>query len=313
MEEAPDRFTPWWAPLAFAEGRWYRWNMAGAEIAVCRSGNVWRGRCRSLRWDRRNKDAGTGVVCTDETATSENSTTAGNENSTTAESGSIYNVYTSVGAGTSAALRPCLPEKPFLVKTAALSILPGMEVTVELDLPPLFRLIPVEHSAAGIPADGEAGIAGGGPAPANPVNGEALFTFSPFVLNETWYGADTTRGILCASLPANAPGREQASDPAADTPGMVRSTALIRNRGKAALELSAFPLYAGELAVYGKDRRLFCDNPVIDAYGNGDFRMTARTGREETPPGLLLCPGSKSAGPTLVHQGTRIIRNLTGL
>ncbi|MDR2471088.1 MAG: hypothetical protein LBD09_03135 [Treponema sp.] len=308
MEEAQDRSPPWWAPLAFAEGRWYRWNMAGAVIAVRRDGNVWRGRCRSLRWD----------------------TTAKNKD------GKTHNEYTSVRAGTAAALRPCLPEKPFLVKTAALRIFSGMEIPVELDLPPLYRLVPVEDltgaaDAAGFPPDGEGGMTGGVPVcSACRVSGEALFTFSPFVLNETWYG-DPMRGILCASLsvnvPADAPEREQAAavDPAAasdsaladtqaDEPGLVRLTALIRNRTKTPLELTAFPLYAGELAVYGKDRRLFCDKAAIDAYGNSDFRLTAGTGREEASvPGILLCPGSKSAGPTLVHQGTRIIKHITGL
>jgi hypothetical protein len=155
-----------------------------------------------------------------------------------------------------------------------------METTLKLVLPPLLHLNAARSSPGG---------------------GETLFTLAPFTLKESWYGADTMQGTLCLSLP-----------PASAKSGgaAVRCRAQIRNRAKTALKLDKLPLYASELGIYESGGVLISDTPVIDVYGEDDYRMSVKA----PEGGTLLTPGNKSGmGDLLIHHGTQIIKNITGL
>jgi hypothetical protein len=264
----------WWESFELREAVWYRWCLEGAEIFVCRRENQWYSLCRRIRWKERSAEC-SGPLETEEPR------------------GAVHSALW--GGGSAAALRPYLPVKPFLTNPGLL-LFPGMETSLELDLPPLLY---VSASAEASPGRG---------------NGETLFTIVPFTLNESWYGVDTMHGILCSSLP-----------PSSGSPGAVaiRCRVLIRNRARTVLELDKLPLHAGELGVYERDGELISDTPVIDVYGEGDYRMSVKAPEEGNPVsnhgtwvsshGTLLAPGNKSGvGDMLIHHGTRIIKNITG-
>jgi hypothetical protein len=204
------------------------------------------------------------------------------------------------GAGSPprAALRPVFPEKPFLVNLPDRPrLFPGVELPLNLELPPLLKLTVFPPPALPGEPPGEPASAGAA------VSGETLFTFTPFPLNETWYGDTTMKGVLCLSLSVSA---GEGADPEG---ALVRCGALIQNRTKAILELSQFPLYAGELSIYQKEGALVTDTPVLDASENGNFRVSLRS-----PGGVLVAEGNKNGvGDLLIQRGSRIIKNITGL
>jgi len=180
-----------------------------------------------------------------------------------------------------AALRPCFAEMPFLINLRKLVLFPGGETTLELELPPELLLI---------------------------AENGTMVTFRPFELKKTWYGRNTMEGLLCSSLFAPDP----AANPQDYTQAAVHCSLMIRNRTKTVVELDKVPLHTGELAIYEVNGKLQSDTPVIDVLGN-DFRMTA----VRTEQGNLLSPPKNKAGKSgaegFILQGTRIIKNITGL
>ena len=109
----------WWNPLTFEEGQWYLWRLAGAEIAVCRTGETWQGSCKSLRWEKRD------ALCTGPLQEEPVVQAA---------------LQTNVLNAKTASLRPFLPEKPFLINLGGLKLYPGMKITLELEIPPALYL-----------------------------------------------------------------------------------------------------------------------------------------------------------------------------
>ena len=201
-------------------------------------------------------------------------------------------LQTNVLNAKTASLRPFLPEKPFLINLGGLKLYPGMKITLELEIPPALYLMAEK--------DGN--------------TPEFIFNFVPFTLKETWHGKNSMEGFFCSSLPVNT---GVPCNPA------IHCSLTIRNRTKNAAELNAIPFYAGGLSVYEKDRKLISESPVIDTLEN-NFRMAVETA--DTEYGTMLTQGNKN-DPNLIRrgtsalsdlggglqQGTRIIKNITGL
>ena len=200
-------------------------------------------------------------------------------------------LQTNVLNSKTAALMPYLPEKPFLLNLGGLKIFPGMKLTVALELPPLLHLVVKKNKGMD----------------------DQIFNFTPFELKKTWYGKNTTEGIFCSSLSVNAcdktctAERDPPADPFSGTVA-VNCTMVIYNKTKTILELEKIPLFSDELNIYEKNGTLISDTPVIDALEN-DFHITASTAKIEH--GTLLVHGNKH-DHGIIHQGTQIIKNITG-
>jgi len=256
--------------LTFQEFRWYCWHLAGAKIFICRAGNCWQGFCAKIPWDER-KGGCSGPVQEEP------------ENASVADK--------IIMEGETASLRPCLPEKPFVVNLGALRLFPGQEISLEFRLPPRFRLVTEDTGETPEPA-------------------ETLFNFAPFILKETWYSHNTMKGVIGIPLSVIVPdtgNTGDASDSEEFFPG-IGCTMLIRNRAKTTVELDKVPLYTDLLAVYENNGKFICDGLIIDEYGK-DFHLSVNPGQ-----GTLVTPACKSGmGDTLIQWGTRIIKNITGL
>lgn len=265
-------YRMWWEPFTFQENQWYCWRLAGAEIFVCRSGKTWRSCCRSLRWEKRD------ALCTGPLQE---------------EPADQDAVQTNVLSRKTAALRPYLPKKPFLINTGKLNLFPGTKITLELQIPPLLHLSAEKNENAH----------------------DHIFDFSPFTLKETWYGKNSMEGFVCFTLPVNAQNKSTADSGNQDMRQgsscslEVRCSMTIRNKTKKLLELNAVPLYTAGLSVYEKNQSLISDAPVIDALEN-DFHMSIESAKSEH--GVLLTCGNRN-DPGLIQHGTRIIKNITGL
>ena len=263
----------WWEYFIFGESQWYLWRLAGAEISVCREEETWHGFCRSLRWEKRD------TSCTGPLQEIPSVQTA---------------LQTNVIKIKTAALRPFLPEKPFLISLGGIKLYPGMKTTLKLEIPPQLRLI-AEKSAGSAP--------------------KHIFSFVPFMVKETWCGKNSMDGYLCSSLPVNINGKTAgvADDKNAQEnvlcPLSVHCNMTIRNRTKSVLELKTIPLYASGLSVYEKGGKLISDAPLVDVLEN-NFHMTVETARNEHS--TLLVQGNKS-DLRFINQGTRIIKNIAGL
>jgi len=292
----------YWDPFTLSDGRWYQWHLAGAEIAVCRNNRFWQAYCRKLPWNERGA-AGAN---------------AGGDDGPVQEVPGFFPQGSPLDAavwdGDRAALRPGLPEKPFLLNLGGLTILPGTETTLELELPPVFRFVSV-NDETGMAYSADQTKAGEGSLP------YIIFSFTPFELKETWFGRNTMEGALCSSL--NVPvsacvPSEQTAPSKTNLPlntrgcaqAVIHCSMLIRNRAKTVLKLDNVPLYTSGLAVYAIDGKLQSDAPVVEVSGN-DFRQTGQVFRTEQ--GVLLTPPVSKNTDGLIYQGTQIIKNLTGL
>jgi hypothetical protein len=258
----------WWKPFTFKDSQWYCWRLAGAEIFIRREGKSWQSYYKKIRWEMRDSSC---------SGPSEEKPV------------SRENLQTDIINRKTAALRPCLPEKPFLLNLGGLKISPGMKLTVDLKLPPQFNLIAEKSKGSH----------------------DYIFSFIPFELKETWYGKDTMEGFLYSSLPYNINTKivgETAEMPVA-TGLAVHCRLEIRNQTKTVLELDKVPFNSVELAVYEKHGALISDTPVIDALEN-DFRMAVVSAKSESHS--LLVHGKKQE-PWHIHQGTQLIKNIAGL
>ncbi|MDR2551929.1 MAG: hypothetical protein LBD31_02015 [Treponema sp.] len=289
------------------DGAWYRWRFAGAEIFLRRLGSLWTGFCRPRNWKNRRPGESSRALEIPETP-----------------AGAVQAAVRYAGSGgVKAALFPCLPEKPLMINLGrTFRIFPGMEMIHTVEIPPVLRLYALETDDA--PPEEAApkqnllenreSPAGASVNAFNP--GEAVFTFHPFILNETWYGGDTMRGMICLSLSAAPDPGDSENPEAAEGPGteeddtILHCDILIRNRAKTVMEVEKFPLYGAGLSLYEKDGQFLTGTPVIDFCGNGNFSMGCRA-----PEGaLLLAEGLKeSVGELLIQQGSRIIKNITGM
>jgi hypothetical protein len=321
----------WWKPIDFRDGQWYGWRLSGAEIFVCRQGRYWQACYKAQRWDRRSGPgqetpayAGSpaeppGCLPGRPLGLTENPGGGGSVQGCLPGCPADWKTNSAAWNGETASLRPCFPEKPFLVSLGGVKLFPGMNIKQDLELPPVFNLT----------------AENGGAEP------EVIFTFFPFELKETWYGRNTMEGRFCYSLPAGQPRDESGTDagsgenagpensiapqaeesPQADTvpQAVIHCTMVVRNQTKTVLAPGQIPLYTGELAIYEQNGKLVCDTPAIDALGDG-FRMTVTArknggtpGSDGTPGsiGTLVAPGCKNDA-RLIRQRTRIIKNITG-
>ncbi|MDR2313704.1 MAG: hypothetical protein LBE02_04150 [Spirochaetaceae bacterium] len=257
----------WWDPLTLRDGIWYRWFLLGAEVLVCRKKNHWHGLCKDRYWRDRTGE------CT------------GPEEAESCSRGTV--LFSSGPEDPSAALRPLLPVKPFLLTFSwGLRLSPETELALDLELPFLLRLSTVKDRQAG----------------------EPVFTFKPFVVNETWYGDTAMEGLLCLSLNPDRPLDGPVEDAPENPRQTLRCRALLRNRAKTTVSLDRLPLLADQFSIYENHGELVTDTPVFDIFGSGEFRMNFAS---PDHTGLLV-PGSKNGvGEMLIYHGTRIIKDIT--
>ena len=244
----------WWEPFTFQDGQWYLWRLSGAEIFIRRKEKTWHGFCRDIRWGQR------GESCIEPVQE---------------EPSGLGDAETNVLTRKTAALRPYLPEKPFLIRLGGLKLFPGMKITVDAQFPPLLRLV----------AEKSGGTT------------KHIFCFAPYTLKETWYGKNSMEGFLCSSLPVNTGGSCDLA---------VNCSVQIRNRTKTVLELDTIPLYTSALSIYEKNGKLICDTLLIDAMDD-DFYMTIdNTGDEH---GTLLAQGNNN-DPNLIQWGSSVLSGI---
>jgi hypothetical protein len=264
----------WWEPFTFKEAEWYCWRLAGSEIFIRRQGKTWQSYYKRVRWEKRSTSCSGPVE---------------------EEPVSHENLQSDIINRRTAALRPCLPEKPFLLRLGGVKFFPGMKLALDLKLPPHLNLI-AETSKG---------------------SHDHIFSFIPFGLKETWYGKNTMDGFFCYSLPIDAV--EGTIGEAAEMPAeipmdhavslAIHFRLLIHSQAKTVLELDKIPFYSAGLAVYEKNGALTSDTAHIDVLEN-DFRMTVVSAKSE---GCSLLAHGQKQEPRHVYQGTQIIKNLAGL
>ena len=177
-----------------------------------------------------------------------------------------------------AALKPFFPEKPFLVNFKGVRLSPGNKITMDIGLPPMLYLI--AEKSSGAPPD-------------------IIFNFTPFTLKESWFGKDPMEGVICSSIPLNN---------AACCSMDINCSITIRNKTKNTMELEKIPLYGSFLSIHEKDGKMTSDAMVIDAMENNFHKTVEPINNEQF---TLLTQGNKN-DPSLIIQGTRIIKNITG-
>lgn len=246
----------WWEPFTFQEGQWYLWRLGGAEIGIRRNGKTWQSFCRGIRWQDRDALCA-GPVQEDPVGD--------------------VSLQTYVLSRKTAALKPFFQEKPFLLDIGKTKFFPGLKITLELEIPPVLRLIAEKAENAG----------------------DTIFNFVPFALKETWFGKNSMEGIFCSLLPLNN---------AAPCGIAVHCNMTIHNIAKKILELDKIPFHAARLSVYEKEEKLVSDAPVIDALEN-DFHMIVETAGNEY--GTKLAQGKKN-NPEHIYKRIRIIKNIAG-
>jgi hypothetical protein len=251
--------------LSFQDNSWYCWHLAGVKLFIRRTGSLWHSFYRQIPWSE---------------CTGEYSGPVQEE----PEPGALFNAALSDAAweGKTATLQVCFPEKPFLLNINGLKLSPGIELLMELQIPPAFRLLQ-------------------GKITANAEQPDTLFSCNPFFLKDTWFGRDTMRGNVYSVLPSSILRPESA-------PLGVFCALHIRNHFKTTLELNKVPLFTDTLAIYEKNGKYISDKPVIDVYGDGDdFRETIikEQGVPLTPP-----VNKNGTSDSLIRRGTQIIKKI---
>lgn len=245
--------------LTFKDNVWYCWHLAGTNIYIRRTGSLWQSFYRQIPW----------TECTG---------TYTGPSQEEPESAAAFN--NAAWNGKTAILQIGFPEKPFLLNLGGITLYPGMELFLELQLPPAFCLLP-----------GESEI--------NMEQSEILFNYVPFFLKDAWFGKDTMRGDIYSSLPAS-------FLPSANASLGIYCALQIRNHFKTTLELNRVPLYTDTLGIYEQNGKIISDKPVIDVFGD-DFRETII--KEQ---GTLLAPPvvKTGVGDTLIRRGTQMIKKI---
>jgi hypothetical protein len=256
--------------LSFQDNSWYRWHLGGVDVFVRRCGSLWQSFYRQIPWTE---------SAVEYSGPAQEEPEGGGAVLDAANSGAVNNAAWN---GKTATLQVSFPEKPFLLNLGGVKLHPGTELFLELQLPPAFHLLP-------------------GKGACNSEQSEILFTYNLFFLKDAWFGRDTMRGNLYASLPASVKAPPNA-------PLGIHCALHIRNHLKTALDLNKVPLYTDTLAIYEKDGAFISDKPVIDVYGDGDdFRETII--KEQ---GVLLAPPVNKNGTSesFIRKGTRMIKKI---
>ncbi|MDR2149265.1 MAG: hypothetical protein LBO67_00260 [Spirochaetaceae bacterium] len=189
------------------------------------------------------------------------------------------------GEGMLATLRPYFSTKPYFVTVKERTrLLNGITVSFSVDLPPVLKF----------------------ELPGDIVLAQAM----PFSVSATWFGTDTTAGILCHSLPGALVPLGDTPLPAAPVP-LIRSMITIKNHSKTTLDLDHLVIYPKQLAVYEQNGHLFSSILNLDFPGSS---LRVDIPRAHDPNWNLLTPGVKSdLGELIVQWGIGMIKNLTQL
>lgn len=260
-----NRFTP-------SDIVWYRWKLDGASVYLRKNGDEWRAATVPVRIAAIEPEAG------------------GPDPEDPPEGAQVA---FAVAEGATVALRPYLPEQPYLIVVRNdLRIMAGAEARFDVALPPRYR--------AELPS------------------GEAVLDYAPFILSSTWFG-DKTGGTLCGSLPTaldpQCRGEIETGDGCCAEPdyrALVGCEITVRNASRFPIDLKRLAIYTGLLNIYERGGRLVTDPVRVDGLEDGSLRMTVQAPAPGTETGLLTAARGGQR-EMLVSRGVKFLRAITGI
>ncbi len=259
-----------WEFRKFEDGTWYRWHLDGAEIFLKKTGEEWR-----TVLNRRAMNDFDGRFFGPEPCGEPLSGAA----------------TITVSPGDTAALRPVMPDRPFLLAaTNAVNLLDGAQAQFFVDLPIFLRL--------------------------ETEKGASLGEFSPFSLSNTWFG-DKTGGTLCYSLRASLDPlcRGETIEGSNAVPAfksLVKCGITVRNHSRSRLEFKQLAVYTELLRIRGEAGYLRTDTIIVEGLADGSLKMTVQGGA--LPKGArLLSPARMRQSELLVRRGVAFLRTVTGM
>jgi hypothetical protein len=192
--------------------------------------------------------------------------------------------------GEDVSLHPYLSDRPYLATVKENVRIPvGFETHFTASLPPLLKF---ERSNAG----GTTEI------------GKAM----SFNLKETWFGSESTVGILCYSLSEGLvpiPDRKDGKLPAFTPSAFIHCTIIIKNQSKNSLELNSLVIHPASIGIYEHSGCLFTDTLEFDFLGV-ELKMKTIPIKDEKYH--LITPGAKSS-EILFNRSIDIVREITRL
>lgn len=259
-----------WEFRKFEDGRWYRWHLDGAEVFLKKTGEEWRSVV-----NRRAMNDFDGRFFGPELC----------------EGPASGEATITVTPGDTAALRPVMPDRPYLLSaTNAVNLLDGAHARFFVDLPIFLRL---ETEKGGL-----------------------LDEFSPFILSNTWFG-DKTDGTLCYSLRANldplCKGETlEGSNAHPAYRSLVKCGISVKNHSRSRLEFKQLAVYTDLLRIREEEGFLRTDTIIVEGLADGSLKMTVAGG--PLPKGArLLSPSRMRQSELLVRRGVAFLRTITGM
>jgi hypothetical protein len=247
---------------------WYRWRLNGAEVYLYRNGEEWRSVCVAVPLAELTSIA---------------------DGPEPADPPSGAPVFITVSAGTSATLKPVLPERPYLIAVRnSVRILGGRDARFDVDLPVSFRF----EVDGGLP----------------------LGELKPYILSNTWFG-DTTGGILCYSLrtaldPLCRDEIVDSSKTAARRRSLARCSIIVRNEARTPLDLKQVAVYTDLLGVYDTPDGLATETVVVDGLSDGSLKMSVSPSTGAFP---RLTSARLGLNELLIRRGVNFLRSVTGV
>jgi hypothetical protein len=189
----------------------------------------------------------------------------------------------SIGPGHRVMLRPSLSPKPYLAALETKTrLFPETKTVLDVFFPPLLQF---ELSRNLI-----------------------LAAFMPFVLRETWFGVNTTSGVLCLALPPPLVLGEKETPKPRDA--LIRGSLILWNRSKDPVDISRIIIYTEALAVYEEENRLYTDGIIMEFLAGGDLRINAQAPGK---PMKRISRNSHGTRNVLIRRGTDFIKEIISI
>jgi hypothetical protein len=190
--------------------------------------------------------------------------------------------------GESVSLHPYLSPKPYLPTVREkVRILPGMGTGFVANLPPLlkFELSP-----------------------------EAVLAESmPFMVPQTWFGADTMIGEFGHSLIGALRSHQESAEEKSSI--LIHCEIYVKNNAKIPFDMDHFAVYPEPLNVYLHNNQLISDSLELEFLGILEFTGAVEkvtVNEIECPDHQLLSPGIKTGvGQLIAKHSVNIIKNIT--
>ncbi|MFZ4615650.1 MAG: hypothetical protein ACOYM2_05530 [Rectinemataceae bacterium] len=202
-----------------------------------------------------------------------------------------FPILVTVARSRTIALRPVMPTQPFLISARNdVSLMGGLETRFLVDLPASLRF--------------------------ELATGEFVGEWRPVLLSNTWFG-DRMDGSLCLAMPMALDPmsieelRASASGPRSGGI-LVRCEILLRNSGKASLDLSQLAVWSELLPIWNNAGFLSTCRVRMDGLPDGALRTSVDLDAHE-PGAKLLSQARVGQSERLVRSGVNFLRAITGL